>query len=409
MTIPVTVAVYSITAAADGDKTVVDTTGIVSGGSVVGYTVTTSKDGAAVSQNTITAEELASAAAAGFDTAGADSIDIAPVYETKINTALNIPAGRYNVTVTANNGRRTDVYVNDQMVFNNINQGSDNWTIGRIVAASTDYTVNDVMINQGYAKFNLRDDQSGGSTITNVKFVEAPASVKRATRVYVIGDSLTANYYGTAPEGSEALVRTGWGQVMQSYVADGVEVTNLGNSGAWATGMLHDAFTAVKESAQAGDIVLIESGYNDRNHTTMEEMKAAVAAMVEGSRAKGAVPFVITPNASRHDYTSSVVSSASIREVAKETGATLIDLSAESYAFLSAKYGEDAAAANDVLISTYNNAGDTLHSSFNAANCWAVIVAQGVYNNGYTNVFNTDYSYTFNDGTNDITVKVTAP
>ena len=480
VTIPVTVAVYSITAAATGDKTAVDTTGIVSGDGIVGYLVTTSKDGVIVSQKTMTAEEIAPATAtvtkvttpvdavkvtavyadnrmvsvssevltanaevdttaaegtkvlvwkslasmepvelstttetttapAEFDTAGADKIDIAPIYETKINTLVNVPAGRYNVTITASNGRRTDVYVNDQMVFNNVNQGSDSWTVGRIVAESTDYTVNDVMINQGYAKFNLRDDQSGGATITNVRFVEAPASVKRATRVYVIGDSLTANYYGTAPEGSEGLVRTGWGQVMQNYVAEGVEVTNLGNSGAWATGMLHDAFTAVKESAQEGDIILIESGYNDRNHTTMDEMKAAVAAMVEGSRAKGAIPFVITPNASRHDYTSSVVSSGSIREVATETGATLIDLSADSYAFLSAKYGEDAAAANDVLISTYNNAGDTLHSSYNAANCWATIVAQGVYNSGITDVFNTDYSYTFNDGTNDITVKVTAP
>lgn len=75
------------------------------------------------------------------DTTGAAKVEIAPIFETSMNTLLAVPSDSYNVTITANNGRRTDVYVNDQMMFNNINQGSDNWTIGRNVAESTDYTV----------------------------------------------------------------------------------------------------------------------------------------------------------------------------------------------------------------------------------------------------------------------------
>ena len=359
------------------------------------------------------------------DTTGAAKVEIAPIFETSMNTLLAVPSDSYNVTITANNGRRTDVYVNDQMMFNNINQGSDNWTIGRNVAESTDYTVHDIVVAQGYAKFNYRDDQSSGTTITNVKFSKSPSIVTRTKKVYVIGDSLVANYYGTAPEGKEGLVRTGWGQVLQNYIS-GAEVVNLGNSGAWATGMKADAFTNVLGSAQPGDIMVLESGYNDKVHSNEADMKAAVTDMLTTANDMGLTTFLVTPNASYHDYEEDVIYSAAIRTVAEEvTSTNLIDLAKKSYAFLNDKYGAlDNAARRYVLVGDkdnagiYNNAvwnednskisGDKgLHSTNNAANCWAAIIAQGLYDNEATrNVVDTNYKYTFNDGTNDISVGV---
>ena len=359
------------------------------------------------------------------DTTGAAKVEIAPIFETSRNTLLAVPSDSYNVTITANNGRRTDVYVNDQMMFNNINQGSDNWTIGRNVAESTDYTVHDIVVTQGYAKFNYRDDQSSGTTITNVKFSKSPSIVTRTKKVYVIGDSLVANYYGTAPEGKEGLVRTGWGQVLQNYIS-GAEVVNLGNSGAWATGMKADAFTNVLGSAQPGDIMVLESGYNDKVHSNEADMKAAVTDMLTTANDMGLTTFLVTPNASYHDYEEDVIYSAAIRTVAEEvTSTNLIDLAKKSYAFLNDKYGAlDNAARRYVLVGDkdnagiYNNAvwnednseisGDKgLHSTNNAANCWAAIIAQGLYDNEATrNVVDTNYKYTFNDGTNDISVGV---
>jgi len=359
------------------------------------------------------------------DTTGAAKVEVAPIYETSMNTLVAIPSDSYNVTITANNGRRTDVYVNDQMMFNNINQGSDNWTIGRNVAESTDYTVHDIVVTQGYAKFNYRDDQSSGTTITNVKFSKSPSIVTRTKKVYVIGDSLVANYYGTAPEGKEGLVRTGWGQVLQNYIS-GAEVVNLGNSGAWATGMKADAFTNVLGSAQPGDIMVLESGYNDKVHSNEADMKAAVTDMLTTANDMGLTTFLVTPNASYHDYEEDVIYSAAIRTVAEEvTSTNLIDLAKKSYAFLNDKYGAlDNAARRYVLVGDkdnagiYNNAvwnednskisGDKgLHSTNNAANCWAAIIAQGLYDNEATrNVVDTNYKYTFNDGTNDISVGV---
>ena len=117
---------------------------------------------------------------------------------------------------------------------------------------------------------------------------------------------MVANYYGTAPEGKEGLVRTGWGQVLQNYIS-GAEVVNLGNSGAWATGMKADAFTNVLGSAQPGDIMVLESGYNDKVHSNEADMKAAVTDMLTTANDMGLTTFLVTPNASYHDYEEDVI------------------------------------------------------------------------------------------------------
>ena len=409
--IPVTVASYYVTTDATGDSTEISLATIKDSAAITGYQVTTATADGALVKSSVVAKADVTDNKITADTTGANKVEVAPVYETNMNTKVPVPADRYNVTVTASNGARTDVYVNNQMMFNNINQGSDNWTIGRVIAASTEYTANDVVIAQGYANFNYRDDKSGGTTITKVKFVKSPSIVTRSKRVYVIGDSLVANYYGVAPEGKEGYVRTGWGQVLQNYIS-GAEVTNLGNSGAWATGMRSDAFTNVLGSAQPGDIMILESGYNDRSHSTDAEMREAVKDMLNTANEMGLTTFLVTPNASAHDYNGSVVWSAAIREVAAEVeDTTLIDLAKYSYEFLNSKYGTltDDERKNIIVGTTdkpgiYNNSGDTLHSSYNAANCWAAVVAQAMNEAGVT-VVNTDYKYEFSDGTNTITAQ----
>ena len=470
VTIPVVVDSYYVVADATGNSTNVDLTPIIGKGNGT-YQVTTSLDGVLVRQYTVTSEDLttitsnvladdaieytatydvnglltgitAANVSAGttpkdipavdgvkifywdenmtpvgtttaevenglvVDTTGADKVEVAPVYSAAVDQEIIVPNATYNVTVSLNsNSRRTDIYVNDQLIINNMNQGSDNWTIGRDTSAGTTKEAGDVVIAEGYAVFNLRDN--AGASVNTITFVKAPSIVDRAQRIYVIGDSLVADYYGVAPAGQEALVRTGWGQVLDSYIVDNVNVTNLGNSGAWATGMRSDAFTNVLKSAQPGDIMILESGYNDRSHSTDEEMREAVTDMITTAYEMGLTTFLVTPNASAHDYSGSVVWSAAIREVATGLSdkTTLIDLSQQSYDFLNSRYGSNT----DTLIAYYNNSGDTLHSSTNAANCWAAIVAQGLADNGFADIVDTEYSYHFDDGTADgVTVQVTA-
>lgn len=399
--IPVVVDTYHVVADATANSTNVDISAIADKGNGT-YQVTTSLAGVLVKQYTVAPESNSIV----VDTTGADKVEVAPVYTAAVDQEILVPNARYDITVSLNESRRTDIYVNDQMVINNMNQDSGDFTVQRNMSAGTTKTATDVVIAEGYAVFNLRDNS--GASVKNITFVQAPSTVTRAQHIYIIGDSLVADYYGVAPEGKEALVRTGWGQVFDDYIVDTVKVTNLGNSGAWATGMRSDAFTNVLMSAQPGDIMILESGYNDRSHSTDEDMREAVTDMITRADAMGLETFLVTPNASAHDYSGSVVWSAAIRDVASQLSdkTTLIDLSQKSYDFLHERYGDDTAT----LIAYYNNEGDTLHSTTNAANCWATIVAQGLADNGYADLIDTEYSYHFDDGTEDgVTVSVTVP
>ena len=338
-------------------------------------------------------------AAADYST-DATELEITPIYETTMNTEVLAPAGRYNITVTANNGGRTDVYVNDQMIINNLNQGSDNFTVQRNLPATADYTVGDVMINEGYAKFVYQDHTA--DSVNSIKFVKANSLVPRAKRMYVVGDSLVANYYGTASDGQEGLVRTGWGQVLSDYIADSINVVNLGNSGAWAAGMWNDAWTNIRESAQPGDVVVWEFGYNDTKHGGTGPMLEAAAKGKAFCEENGIDLYVVTPNASQHDFKANVAESGAMRTWAADNNVKLIDLAALSYKFLNDKYGslDDRA---DIMNAVYNNTGDnSLHSTYNAANCWAAIVAQGLP----AELTDATHTYQFNDTKNDITVGV---
>lgn len=418
LTQKLTVAEHVVSVNATGNSTEVSLAGLVKDSHITGYLVTTANDkGELVKQETVAYSDTIT-----VDTTGAVNVEVSPVFEytgSDISTIasgvqVDLPSNTYNITFTQA-GSRSDFYVNDQLIANNVNQGSDKWSIGRVSKSDTVYTAEDIVVTEPYVTFSLRDN--AGASIKKVEVKKAPANVKRAQRIYVIGDSLVARYYGDDNPAEEApYVRTGWGQVLDKFIVDSVKVTNLGNSGAWAEGMLQDAFTNVMASAKAGDIMILESGYNDRNHqggvidegATETRMQIAIRKMVEGAKSIGVVPIVVTPNASAHDYTANVVSSNDVRTIASNSGALLIDLAADSYAKLSELYG---ASLNDsttaLMLKYYNNVNDTLHSSYNAANMWAAIIAQGLYDNGYDSIVNTEYSYTFNDGIQDVTAQVT--
>lgn len=415
----VKIATFSAVEDADGESTVVDISSLAADDAITGYQVTTATaDGVQVAQTEVALADVTDGTITA-NTTGADKVEVAPIYEGVMNKEYLIPSATYNITVTANNGSRTDVYVNDQLIINNLNQGSDSWSVARTIASSTDYEVGDVVIAEGSAKFNYQDDNSGGTTVSAVKFVKAPSIVTRKQRIYVLGDSLVAKYYGTAAEGNEGLVRTGWGDVLSNYIVDDVAVTNLGNSGVTAVGLYGSAYSNVLQSAQEGDIMILESGYNDANYTTLAAMQEAVTAMVEGAVEKGLTVFVVSPNASSHsssEYSGSVQWSSHMNTLGTELSekydsVSLIDLASLSAYYYKSYYGSDLSAEwGDGTVATllqtyYNNANDKLHSSYNAASCWAAVIANGLLNNETTaDVVDTTYKYNFSDGTNDITV-----
>ncbi|MCD8390683.1 MAG: Ig-like domain-containing protein [Firmicutes bacterium] len=471
VSIPVTVAVYSVTADVTGDTTDVDLSEmIVDDDYITGYQVTTAKDGVLVEQTTLDKsvledETITTAAADGvlitasytnntltsvstkdvekddvvdlngesgtkvflwnsledmkpldvettvdkadttvtLSTSGANTVEIAPIFEAAIGDAgemgtygagfdFAIPADTYNFTMTMT-GSRADVYVNDQMLVNNMLQnGNENNTDVR----------NDIVVNDGVARITTCDYSSGasssGSNITSMKIVKSPSIVTRVTKMYVLGDSLVAKYYNGG-NATNNLYQTGWGQVLENYITDDIEVVDLANSGVTAVGLYNTAYSQVVESAQSGDYVILESGYNDKTYTTEDEMKAAVNAMIGGCAEKNVTIVLVSPNASHHDYTGSVAWTTVMESIAEDTTTPYIDLAQESYDFLYENYGADYSTGSSNVndISKYYNVSDRLHSTYNGAQKWASIVATALYNLGYKDIINTEYSYTFTD------------
>lgn len=387
VTVPVTVAAYSVTAAATGNSTSVDTSALIKNNNIVGYQVTTAKSGKLVKQS------IETAAPSTVDTTGADSVEITPVFEYAVGAPgtlgnlgagyeIAIPSGTYNFNVK-DTGSRCDVYVNDQMLVNNILQGG---------SAVNNLDVKDIIVNEGVANITTADYSSGqNETSVNItiKVSKAPSNVDRAKKIYVLGDSLVCIYYNGGNASNNA--QTGWGQVLQSYVKD-ADVVDLGNSGVTAKGLAGTAFTQVLRSAQPGDIMILESGYNDRTYDNEKIMTEAVTTMYNGAKDKGVDVVLVSPNASVHDYKASVAFTSTMTAAAESLGANYINLSKLSYDFLYGTYADDTAT----ILATYN-VSDKLHSTYHAANKWASVIASELIGFGYGDNVNTDYAYTFKD------------
>ncbi|MGN0149390.1 MAG: hypothetical protein ACI4C7_03975 [Clostridia bacterium] len=332
--------------------------------------------------------------------------EISPVYkfsnvgdvkENGKNLDAVFADGYYNIIFKKAETKRGDIYVNGFMVGNNVDQSDAD----RKLTEGSLYAAEDIKVKNSSINVSMCD----GSTMLDYVTVEKqPDFYERPQRIYVIGDSLACNYYGRF-EKEVGGGRTGWGQVLPDFV--NVPVTNLANSGQFAAGLYKTAFPSVIENGEAGDILLIECAYNDRNYSTREEMTTCVKDMVKQCREKGITPVLVTPNASEHDYKPSVVWSSYLRDIAVDTGCALIDLSKESYDFLYSLYGDNA---NSVITKNFNLTevgGDTLHSSYAGAYKWASIVAQGLKDNGFDDIINDTFSYTFTDTMgNKITAKV---
>ena len=407
LTVPVTVADYSLTETTNVAKGAsIDISSLIKTDEITGYLVTVADANKnKLAQATVQASGT-NVTVPEYD-GTATSVEVSPVFTYKVGTPghrwtlgagyeIAIPAGSYNFEITAN-GDRSDVYANDQMIVNNILQGG---------SAVKTFAVNDIVVNEGVAKITSEDYATGKdytSVNVDVKVVKAPSNVERVKKVYVLGDSLVCIYYNGA-KGPDSNWQTGWGQVLDRYLTDDVEIINLANSGATANGLYGTAFTQVRTSAKAGDIVLIEAGYNDRTYDPPEVMDAAVDGMVNVVKGIGATPILISPNASAHDYKAGVSWTSRMADAATRTGADYIDLAAASFKFLSEVCGY---GTNYGTYQSYYNVSDDLHSTYNGAQCWAAIVAEWLNTNGYSEIVNANSQpYTFNDGSNDITVGV---
>ncbi len=394
---PVGVSGYYVTVEnISANETTVDCSGLPGGEHVKKYRVTTAIGSTLVAQTFVEP-----AASVTVDTAGADKVEITPVFyydagapgeKGTAGYEISMPAGTYDFRVINTSGRRCDVYANDQMLVNNILQNG---------STPNYFDVKDIVISGDTITISTADYANGddaGSKKIGIWMAPSSRITARRQKVYVLGDSMVAQYYNGGSR--ENNIRTGWGQVLADYLTDEADVVNLANSGITAKGLRGTAFTQIEQSARDGDILILESGYNDRTYDTEDEMKTAVSEMTDGARAKGVTVILVSPNASAKHYSESVAWGNRMEAVATEKTVPFIDLSKLSYGFLSEVYGSDT----ETVYKNYNLEADedNLHSSYNGANKWASLVAGGLYAMGLDSIVDTDYVYVFIDSKGNV-------
>lgn len=152
-------------------------------------------------------------------------------------------------------------------------------------------------------------------------------------RIYLIGDS-TVSLYSPA-----RYPRMGWGQVFQSFFdSSAVQVEDLAVSGRSSKSFYDEGHWApISDALHAGDYVFIQFGHNDektdkaRHTDPFTSFKKYLTIYIDGARAKGACPVLITP-VNRNKWKGGEIKDThgdyvkAIRQLAAEKNVPLIDL-----------------------------------------------------------------------------------
>lgn len=165
--------------------------------------------------------------------------------------------------------------------------------------------------------------------------------------VYLVGDSTMAdkevkNY----PE-------TGWGMPFRDYFDTTVVIDNCAKNGrSTSSFMAEGRWDAILQVLKPGDYVLVQFGHNDevptkKTYTPPAEYKALLVRYVTDTRARGALPVLISPvTRRRFDHEGHVVETHPrytplVREVADSLQVPYIDLDSISRAMVQS-YGIEA-------------------------------------------------------------------
>ena len=396
--------VMSIIADATGNETVIDTSALYRDAHVSSFAVTTADRNGKM----IHCEKVAADTEITVDTTNAAKAEVVPIFRYENIGSLqaektlknDVENGLYNFTFKKQGLKRADIYVNGAMVANNVDKDGYN----RKIKTGAEISVNDIVINDNAIKISMTD--TSDYNMSWCEFYRAAAITNRKTKIYVLGDSLVANYYGETSNLNKS--SAGWGQVLDSYFTDDVEVVNLANGGHYATILETTAFPGVMANAQTGDYLIIESGYNDTKYNNADTTRESVERMINAAKDKGIIPVIVSPNASMQecdgtaeflpctdDYTPNVHFAEAMQQAAANTNSLYVNLSKGSYDFYNENYGDDKETIKNNYY--FPNEPDILHHNYlGAMNC-ARIVAQGMYDGGIKDFINKDYKFEFED------------
>ena len=199
--------------------------------------------------------------------------------------------------------------------------------------------------------------------------------------IFLAADSTVQSY------GLDEKNQGGWGEFLQDYLTDDVQVNNHAIGGRSSKtfveeGRLHKIVEEMKE----GDYLLIQMGHNDATANKPERYtdpsttyKNYLKMYVEGARKCQAEPVFITPVARLHCEKDQFINDfpeycQAMKEIAKEENVVLIDLMEKSLtAFETIGYEE----AFTFFMASVNET-DFTHFTKKGANQMAKLVAEGM-------------------------------
>ena len=176
----------------------------------------------------------------------------------------------------------------------------------------------------------------GSLTLLLLAFTRPPQPIA----VYLIGDSTMSKKV------VKAYPETGWGMPFAHFFDESVTVDNRAMNGrSTKTFIEENRWQPVADNLHEGDYVLIQFGHNDevttkKSYTPEDAFRKNLIRFVEESRAKKAIPVLITPVARRQfDAAGRIqethaVYSELVRTVARDTQTPLIDLDQQSQELL---------------------------------------------------------------------------
>ncbi|MBO7336497.1 MAG: hypothetical protein J6U42_06120, partial [Lachnospiraceae bacterium] len=230
-----------------------------------------------------------------------------------------------------------------------------------------------------------------------LKIVVTPQEVKEAGKkrtVYVIGDSLVANY------NSSQYPMTGWGQMLHEFFTDDIVISNRAIGGRSTLNFMNQGrLNDVLLNVRPGDYVLVTFGHNDggsvagRACTTSAYKRYLEDLYIEGVRQRGGIPVMVTLGNQNIFRNGEIAQSSpdyvkAMREAASEKDCLLIDLNEKSKAYFQEMHDTYGwGFLSDMVFNAFragiydnalNGAADSTHFQKYGATKLAEFVAEGI-------------------------------
>jgi len=212
-----------------------------------------------------------------------------------------------------------------------------------------------------------------------------PASAALARDIFIAGDS-TASVYGP-----EVFPRMGWGQVLDDFYGDEINVVDLAQSGRSSRSFIDEGFFAhLAGQIGAGDILLIQFGHNDEKINSPErytapetDFKFYLKKYIDLAHEKDATPVLLTPIVRRKFQDGNLVPThgkypGAMRELAASTNTALIDMTRMSAQFVASLGEEDSKTVYLYLAGVDKTKPDNTHFTETGAYAMAALVARGL-------------------------------